>query len=130
MIEHKCLVNCIKAHNDLLHTNTSLRVLQLAAFTFDASVNDMFLALAAGGTLCLGSTDYLVSDLSQAINDMQATYLNTTPTVCSLLQPSRVPTLRTLLVGGEPMTTAVRDTWAHVLELFNSYGPTECLMAV
>lgn len=48
-----------------------------------------------------------------------------TPSVASLLNPDHVPTLRTLLYGGETATVTNVKTWANRLHLINSFGPAE-----
>lgn len=41
------------------------------------------------------------------------------------MHPDEVPSIKTISVGGEPLTQDCIDTWASRVKLFNSYGPTE-----
>jgi amino acid adenylation domain-containing protein len=56
---------------------------------------------------------------------MQVNWAFFTPSTISLLHPDEVPSLRTVSVGGEPITQDCIDTWASRVRLYNSYGPTE-----
>ena len=49
-----------------------------------------------------------------------------TPSVASLLEPRDVPSLRTLLLGGEAPTQRNIDTWAGHVSLHLVTGPAEC----
>ena len=46
-----------------------------------------------------------------------------TPSVAALLNPADVPTLRTLVFGGETATAENISTWASKVYLINSFGP-------
>ena len=106
------------------------RVLQFADYVFDASVQDIFNTLSSGGTLCMSSRDRLLSELPMVINEMQVSHAILTPTVAELLQPADVPTLTTMIVGGEVMTQKVLESWTASSSLLNVYGPTETSMVV
>ena len=57
---------------------------------------------------------------------LRANWAFLTPSVASTLEgPHAVPTLETLVVGGEAMTSDVVDKWASGVKLQNGYGPTE-----
>lgn len=123
-------MNSIKAHIEVYELDATSNLLQFAPYTFDVSVMDIFATLSVGGTLCLGSKDYLLSDLANAIRKMKISHIATTPTVISLINPEQVPTLEVLAIGGEPMTQMVVDIWAAKRKLKNVYGPTECTVNV
>ncbi|TQN65819.1 Nonribosomal peptide synthase sidE, partial [Colletotrichum shisoi] len=106
------------------------RCLQMANYTFDVSIMEIFCALGTGATLCMAPIDHLLSDLGGYIRQMRVNHACLTTTVVGLLRPSEAPSLKTLTVGGEPMTKAVVDTWAPACRLLNSYGPTEASIQV
>lgn len=129
-VEHGALSNSVDEHCRIYQLSASSRLLQLAPWTFDVSVIDIFGTLSRGATLCLGSKDYLLSRLHGAMNLMGITHLATTPTISALLSPDNSPTLETLAIGGEPMTKTVQRVWSKALRLLNVYGPTETTVNV
>ena len=104
--------------------------LQFSNYIFDASIYDIFATLHSGGTLCLASSDRLLSDLAGVINEMDVNHVFMTPTVARLLDPKTVPTLESMVVGGEPLTPDIVATWASRITLINAYGPTEASVMV
>ncbi|KAJ3541872.1 hypothetical protein NM208_g4404 [Fusarium decemcellulare] len=106
------------------------RTLQFANYVFDASVQDFFNTLSTGGTLCMAPTETLLSDIVGCVNRMDARQAIITPTVAKLFNPSEVPRFETLIVGGEPLTSDVVETWGSHCKILNVYGPTETSMVV
>ncbi|EEY23903.1 conserved hypothetical protein [Verticillium alfalfae VaMs.102] len=96
------------------HDMTS-RFLQLCSQAFDVSVSEIFFAWKTGACLCAGSNDTLFADLEQSIRSLGCTHLSLTPTVASLISPSHVPKVRFLVTAGEPMTSAVSESWGEYL---------------
>ncbi|CAG7924822.1 unnamed protein product [Penicillium olsonii] len=106
------------------------RTVQFANYVFDASVQDIFNTLSTGGTLCMAPPDKMQSDLPGVINAMSAGQAILTPTVAKLLDPNEVPTFKTLIVGGEPLTPDVIERWSPGHRILNVYGPTETSMVI
>ncbi|KAL7786731.1 hypothetical protein V8C37DRAFT_419449 [Trichoderma ceciliae] len=106
------------------------RTLQFANYVFDASVQDFFNTLSTGGTLCMAPTDTLLSDIVGCINQMDARQSIITPTVAKLFKPQDVPRFEKLIVGGEPLSRDVVETWGKQCQILNVYGPTETSMVV
>jgi amino acid adenylation domain-containing protein len=100
--------------------------LLFANYTFDVSVHDIFTILGCGGTLCLASTERMISDLAGVINEMEVTQTFLTPTVARLISPEQVPRVETLLCSGEALTADIIEAWSPHRTLINLYGPTEC----
>ncbi|KAJ7667518.1 acetyl-CoA synthetase-like protein [Mycena polygramma] len=71
------------------------------------SVWDIFLTLTCGGTLCLAPQIQMLDDLTSILRSMSVTFLETTPTVLSLVDPARVPSLNTVYSSGEPLSITV-----------------------
>ncbi|KJZ77826.1 hypothetical protein HIM_03003 [Hirsutella minnesotensis 3608] len=106
------------------------RTLQFANYVFDASCQDFFNTLSTGGTLCMAPTDELQSDLAGTINRMRVAQAILTPTVAKLLQPEEVPTMKKMILGGEPLPQDVIEKWLPHSQILNVYGPTETSMVV
>ena len=126
VVEHGSLCTSSKAHGTNRKVGPHTRLLQFAAYTFDVSVADIFTTLQRGGCICIPSEEERTNDLAGAINRMNVNYGFLTPTVAGLLDPSSVPGLRTLILGGEMLTQDNIHTWAPVLDLIISYGMAEC----
>lgn len=109
-----------------LNLSESSRVLQFAAYAFDVSNAEIFMPLIHGGCVCIPSPEERLNDLAGIINRKKVNWLYLTPTATTLLKgPEEVPTVRTLLLGGEAARSDIIDTWASAVELINTYGPAE-----
>jgi non-ribosomal peptide synthetase component F len=126
VVEHGSLCTSSRAHGTNRKIGSHTRLLQFAAYTFDVSVADIFTTLQRGGCICIPSEDERINDLAGAINRMNVNYGFLTPTVAGMLDPKTVPTLKTLILGGELLTQDNVQTWAPVVRLIISYGMTEC----
>ena len=109
-------------------TNTS-RVLQFASYSFDVSILEIITALMFGACICVPSEKAIGNGIAGVINDMQVSWAFLTPSLVKVVKPEDVPTLRTLVLGGEALTKDEVDTWSERLQLANGYGPSECSIA-
>jgi non-ribosomal peptide synthase protein (TIGR01720 family) len=101
------------------------RALQFANYTFDASLLEIFTTLILGGCVCVPNDEDRLNNIARVINDMNITWTLLTPSFVQLIQPSSIPKLRTLVLGGEAMSQSHISTWAAHLTTINAYGPTE-----
>ncbi|KAG9230845.1 hypothetical protein BJ875DRAFT_384242 [Amylocarpus encephaloides] len=127
--EHASVCTSSLAHGRTLNMTPKSRVFQYAAYTFDVSMMDIFTTLIYGGCVCIPSEEDRRSNIVGSINTMQVNWVLFTPSVAGLLSPEEVPTLETLVLGGEAITQECILRWAHKLRLFNCYGPCECAAA-
>lgn len=126
VLEHQSLVTSAEAHGAALGVDHSTRFLQFASYSFDNSLEEIFTTLMRGGCVCVPSEEDRMNNLAKAINDLNVNFTDMTATVAAFLQPADVPKLKGLAIGGEAPTKEIKDTWCHVLQLQNIYGPTEC----
>ncbi|KAH8203786.1 hypothetical protein TruAng_002079 [Truncatella angustata] len=122
---HRAWCTNTLAHGPREFCDTETRHLQFAAYTFDISITDIFTTLAFGGTVCVPSDHEKMNDLPNAINRMSVNHIAITPTVAQFLRPDNVPTLKTLITGGEAMPAEFISMWSEKVHLINSYGPAE-----
>ena len=101
------------------------RVLQFAAHTFDVAIIDIFTTLIFGGCICIPSEEDRRSNIVGVINSMKADYAILTPSFAGLIEPSDVPTLKTLAIGGEALPQDRIQRWAERVSLIQIYGPAE-----
>ncbi|WP_147451540.1 non-ribosomal peptide synthetase, partial [Corallococcus llansteffanensis] len=127
LIAHRGLCNTALACIRSLGVGPSSRVLQYSAPGFDISVWETFQALVSGACLVLAPREQLLPDapLRSLIDSQQITHLTATPSVLTQLEPHGMPSLRTVVSGGEACTPELVRKWSQGRTLFNGYGPTE-----
>ncbi|KAM0437030.1 hypothetical protein ACHAQK_007508 [Fusarium lateritium] len=102
------------------------RVYDFASFAFDVSVNNILKTLASGGCLCIPSEHDRINNLAVSIHESKATLAYLTPSVSRLLDPTQLPHLRTLALGGEKAGQDVLEAWCPHVKVIDTYGPSEC----
>ncbi|KAI1432075.1 acetyl-CoA synthetase-like protein [Xylaria sp. CBS 124048] len=127
LIEHNAHLTSALARLNQFERHKRSRVLQISAFAFDLSIEDICTTFMAGGTLVMPSEDERLNDIVGAINRYAVNNINVTPSLANLLLPEKVPSLEVLVVGGEVSSSTLYDRWASSkAHLINAYGPTEC----
>ncbi|KAL6699353.1 hypothetical protein J3F84DRAFT_404381, partial [Trichoderma pleuroticola] len=129
-IQNHALRNATVSLRPLYRLAPNKRLLQLAPWTFDVSVIDIFGTLTVGATLCIGRKSWMLADLQDTMAMLRITHIATTPTIAGALDANALPDVECLDIGGEPMTELCRDVWASKATLFNIYGPTEATVDV
>ncbi|KAH2196077.1 Nonribosomal peptide synthetase 8, partial [Aspergillus fumigatus] len=125
VVPHRAVCSSIKAWSDMLNIRSTTRSLQFAAYTFDAAIGEIFAVLANGGCVCVPSESERLNFLHETITQLDVNWSFLTPSVIRQIDPSSVPTLQTLALGGEPLSKEVIETWCDRVHLINVYGPTE-----
>lgn len=126
VLEHEALCTSLYAHGAVECLDPDSRVVQFAAYTFDVSISDIFATLMYGGCICIPSELQRLNDLAGFINSKRVNQAGLTPAVANLLDPSEVPCLKYLKLGGESMTQDNVVRWSTKVNLLNSYGQAEC----
>ena len=126
MIEHNAYLSGALARTAAIERNQASRVLQFSSYSFDTSIEATLTTLAVGGTICVPAEEQRTGDIAAFIQNNAVNTIDVTPSVLSLLDPETVPSVRTVIVGGERTTGQLVRTWLpHVDSIFNTYGPTE-----
>jgi amino acid adenylation domain-containing protein len=128
LVPHRGLTNLAQVLCQTFGAGVGDRVLQFSSPTFDASLWDMSLALFSGATLCLVPREEIMPGppLLHTLQDQGITIASFPPSVLACLPDTPLPTLHTLILGGEACPTDLVARWAPGRRLFNVYGPTEC----
>ncbi|CAG8957989.1 hypothetical protein HYFRA_00000332 [Hymenoscyphus fraxineus] len=130
VLDHKAASTSIWSWREKIMIGPETRIFHFASLAFDASIMEIFGALTFGATLCIPSEEQRLNFMVDSINHFKATWLFMTPSLANVIDPERVPTLKTLVCGGEAMTTETVLKWGHKVTLMNVYGPTEsCILA-
>ncbi|GLZ27982.1 hypothetical protein Lesp02_01720 [Lentzea sp. NBRC 105346] len=104
------------------------RVLQFASPSFDAAVLETCGALLTGATLVLAPAEGLLSGaaLASFVDRHSVTHALIPPAVLAVMpEEHTLPTLTTLLVGGDACPPEVALRWSRDRRMINAYGPTE-----
>jgi non-ribosomal peptide synthetase-like protein len=126
-IEHRSACHLVRAEGKLFQVQPSDRVFQASSLAFDASVEEIWLALFAGATLVIGTREMVRSGaaLSGMLADAGVTVFSCVPTLLAMMEDD-VPTMRLLILGGEACPANLVKRWSHPgRRVFNTYGPTE-----
>ncbi|WP_271035757.1 AMP-binding protein, partial [Mycolicibacterium hassiacum] len=125
IVTHAGIPALAAAQREVFGLGPDARVLMVAAPTFDASVFEMVLAAGARAALVVaGEDDYAGEGLAAVVAGHRVDAVVVTPTVLATLEPSRVPTLTTVITAGEACPQELVAAWAPGRRMFNGYGPT------
>lgn len=132
MIEHRSIANLVASDITEFNLKPGDRVAQNSSSAYDSSIEETWLALAAGATAVIldDETVRLGPDLVDWLRRERITVLCPPPTLLRTLgcedPETDLPDLAVLYVGGEALTSDVADRWSKGRLLVNGYGPTEC----
>ncbi|CAM3609625.1 amino acid adenylation domain-containing protein [Polaromonas hydrogenivorans] len=137
LVGHGALAHFVASSGQLYQISASDRILQFAPLHFDASIEEIFLALCHGATLVLRNDAHLdsIPAFTRFVEKAQITILDL-PTaywheLAHALEPSlasQLSRVRLTIVGGEAALPERARRWQSLLPdsvLLNSYGPTE-----
>ncbi|PKX95422.1 acetyl-CoA synthetase-like protein [Aspergillus novofumigatus IBT 16806] len=101
------------------------RRLQFSSYAFTMSVREILSMLFLGGCLCIPSERDRINDIAGFINRHRVTFANFCPSISRIPSPDSVPSLRTLMVGGESPDPRFIKLWASKVRLILGFGATE-----
>ncbi|HYO59951.1 amino acid adenylation domain-containing protein, partial [Archangium sp.] len=127
LLEHRGLCNTALSAIKALGIRPESRVLQFAAFGFDASVWEIFSTLLAGACLCIAPRDALLpgAPLLSVLKEQRITTMTLTPSSLAVLDPEGLEALETVVSVGEACSPALVARWKPGRRFINAYGPTE-----
>lgn len=129
MIEHRSIANLVGDDLERFALGPGDRVAQGSSAAYDSSIEETWLAFAAGATLVVldDETARLGPDLPSWLRRERITVFCPPPTQLRAMGPAaELPGVRLLYVGGEALPADLADRWARGRRLENGYGPTEC----
>jgi len=127
MIEHQGVVNLIMHQTKNLQITKNENVLLFSNHCFDASVEQIFIALLNGSILSIISKEEIKSNLLLPfLESNKITHLDITPSYLEILgNISHLKFLKRILVGGEICPLTLAKKLGGVFNFYNCYGPTE-----
>lgn len=131
-IEHRNIANLIASDLVEFGLGPGDRVVQGSSTAYDSSLEETWLALAAGATVVVmdDAAARAGPDVVAWLRAERATVFCPPPTLLrssGCADPAgALPDLRLLYVGGEALPQDLADLWAAGRRMVNGYGPTEC----
>ncbi|MFD7319341.1 amino acid adenylation domain-containing protein, partial [Streptomyces sp. NPDC059883] len=126
VVPHGGLLGLAVAHAEALGLRADSRVLQYVSPSFDVSMADIMMTLAAGATLVLSPGQPMGEELLRLLSARRVTHLMVPPVVLGTVPEAELPDLRTVVIGGETCPEDVVARWsAGGRRVINAYGPTE-----
>lgn len=126
-IQHRGLVNLTEDKVRVCDVRPQDCVLQFFSFSFDASVPELVMSLAAGARLLLSDAQSILPGppLRYLLETHRVSHLTMTPSALWRLPQSLYRDLRMVLVGGEAPSAELVQQWSGGRRVINAYGPTE-----
>lgn len=127
VLQHRSVCNLIRGESRLFRVNHKDRVFQGFSVSFDASVEEMWLAWYSGALLVAATKSEALSgpDLVKFLDAQKVTVFSTVPTQISMMQ-TPVESVRILILGGEECHLKAIEPWLDgKRKVYNTYGPTE-----
>ena len=127
MARHGSLVNLIYSQRTTFGIDPGDNILQFSTVCFDASVEQIWLALTSGATLVLISREVMTDNdlFNKYISKLQVTHLNATPSFLDSITLTGNNKLKRIVAGGEECKVALAKKFAGKYQFYNLYGPTE-----
>ncbi|PSM49201.1 non-ribosomal peptide synthetase [Chroococcidiopsis sp. CCALA 051] len=127
LVEHRGLCNVVQAQIQVFKLQPKNRILQFSSLNFDASVFEMLLAFGVGASLYIPPKTARLpgAELVQFLQDKAIDTTILPPAVLAILPTAELPTLQTVISGGEAVKHEIVQQWAVGRRFFNAYGPTE-----
>lgn len=132
MIEHQSLASYIAAQTTYFGITAQDRVLQFSNYSFDASVEQIFLALLNGACLVM-MEEKLLTDITSFglfLREKSISHLHATPGFLENLDPGHYPDLKRVISAGEICKKELFRKWQGKVDFYNKYGPTESTISV
>ena len=127
VVRHQSVVNLVYSQKELFGVNSQERILQFSTITFDASVEQVWLALLSGASLVLLDKAILADNTSfdAYISSHQVTHLHATPSFLESIEINTPNSLKRVVSGGEECRVQTAQKYCKAYGFYNKYGLTE-----
>ena len=127
MISHRSVINLVNAQQKAFNINDDEVILQFATISFDASVEQIWLALLNGAKLLVidAATISDSSKFCRYIAEKKVTHLHATPSFLESIDLLFTNSLKRIIAGGEACRPQLANKFLGRYTFINEYGPTE-----
>ncbi|KAF4209821.1 hypothetical protein CNMCM8927_005024 [Aspergillus lentulus] len=126
VLPHRAITSGLAVRQKKLRMNPESRVFQYASYAFGVGVLDHLLSLMTGACICVPDEEALRNDPTKAARDLRANRVLAVPSSMRLIEPRGVPSMQTVLTGGEPLRRELVREWEGQAALLHCYGSAEC----
>jgi amino acid adenylation domain-containing protein/non-ribosomal peptide synthase protein (TIGR01720 family) len=124
-LTHRNFATAIDCHRSIFNVSSTSRIYDFASYSFDFAWSNLLLTLFSGACLCVPSEHERRDDPVTSIARFRATFGFFTPALARIFKPELLPSLQTLLVGGEKFRTQDLPSFHQSCSVWVVYGPTE-----
>ncbi|WP_253277343.1 non-ribosomal peptide synthase/polyketide synthase [Rhodococcus sp. RD6.2] len=126
VVTHAGLANFAAYQRAAFPSGVDPRTLHVGSPSFDISVHEMLLAATLVATMVIAPpTVFGGAELAELVRRERVTHLMMTPVALASVDPTDLPDLRVVGVGGEACPPELVARWAGGRVFVNAYGPTE-----
>ena len=129
MILHGSVINCISNQIVAFKIDEKEVICLFSNYDFDASVEQIFLALSSGNALCIPLAKDLkdIGYFKTYLLNSNITHFHATPSYLSTLTQSvfKGTSVKRIISGGESFRLHIAEFSNSNISVFNEYGPTE-----
>ncbi|KAF2135672.1 uncharacterized protein K452DRAFT_260320 [Aplosporella prunicola CBS 121167] len=125
MVPHRAFLTSALAYGADQGITFRSRVLQFASYAFDMSIMEIFTTLIFGGCVCVPGDQERFGGITDFVNRTGVNTLYLTPSYTQLLDPVDMPSVTTLVVGGEAVPSSLVEKWSSHVGVYIAYGLTE-----
>ncbi|MGD2084798.1 MAG: amino acid adenylation domain-containing protein [Candidatus Aminicenantes bacterium] len=127
LVEHSSVVNLALSQKAQFGINERDRILQFSTICFDASVEQIFIALFSGAGLVLidKGTLFHEGQFEALISSRSITHLHAVPSFLDNMRLKDTYNLKRIISGGDVCPVSLAKKWNKYCNFYNEYGPTE-----
>ncbi|RDI25353.1 non-ribosomal peptide synthetase [Lentzea flaviverrucosa] len=126
-VPHTGIASLVAALAARMRVTPAARMLALASPSFDVSLCEILTALLSGARVVMADKADLAAGpaLAATVARHGVTHAFIPPAMLAVMRADSLPTLESLIVGGEAAPPDVVAAWAGGRRMTNGYGPTE-----
>ncbi|SEL32691.1 condensation domain-containing protein [Paenibacillus sp. OK003] len=117
--------NALEAMLEVNLVNSSDVLYQNISMTFDPSIMDILLPLYTGASIYIPDKRLYGVEMEKVLRDENITAITITPSLIRVLELNDVPSLKTIMIGGEKLRYSDIKHIPEKVLIYNLYGPTE-----
>lgn len=125
MITHSNMSSAVVLQRSAHRLDSTSRMFDYSAYSFDAHHWPLIHVLCAGGTLCVPSETQKQDHLLDSLRSFLVTDVLITPATARMIDPAAVPTLKNAIIVGDKITREELVPWVDKCHVTYCYGPSE-----